>query len=81
MSHHVCRNFKIILYVKEKKRNDYLIASIFSSDNLKDRLETIEEDYQLSIELEKPIKTTSSIIFQKGLFYFCRKGFGNFYFA
>lgn len=52
-----------------------LIECIFLSDNLRDirnKLETIEEDYQSSVELEQQITSTRSIrLSQKGLFLTC----------
>jgi hypothetical protein len=72
-------------FIFKKKRKIYLIASVSSIDDIRDRFTTSEEEYYSSIELDRTKSTTStdtisSVRYRKGLF-FRRKGFGNFYCA
>jgi hypothetical protein len=80
MSHHVCKNFR----KKERKKNKFcylqkqklngmiflVVVSRSSSFDLRERLPTIEEDYQSSVELERPSISTTSTRYLKGLLLF-----------
>jgi hypothetical protein len=85
MSHHVCK--KLILknlFIEEEKKNNgtiFRIAYIYSRVDSRERLPTIEEDYQSSIELIQPINTTNTR-YPRGLFYFfVKRDLEKFYFA
>ena len=60
------------------KLNSFVDFPVFTrslSYDLRERLATIEEDYQSTVELEQP-KYTTSARYLKGLLDVCRKGFG-----